>query len=219
MKFVFSQIASLIILLIFSGQAHSQTPDEENAKDKTKRKIVFLGDSITAGYGLEKSEAYPALIAELAKKQGLDWTCVNAGLSGDTTNGGVRRSKLLVKRPLDLIIVALGGNDGLRGISPDVTEKNLLAIIDSVRTAQPKAKIILAGIEVPENMGTEYQEAFLATFQEVTKKTKVNFYPSLIDGIAGDPTYNQADEIHPNQEGQKVIAKKLFKKILPLLSK
>ena len=221
MKFVFSQIASLRILIIFliciSYTANGQS--EAANKEITKRKIVFLGDSITAGYGLEKSDAYPALIAELAKHQSLDWQCVNAGLSGDTTNGGVRRVKLLVKRPLDLIIIALGGNDGLRGIAPEVTQNNLLAIIASIQKAQPKAKIILAGIEVPANMGSKYKEKFLNTFKEVAKKTEAHFYPSLIEGISGDPKFNQADMIHPNLEGQKIIAEKLYKVIHTVLTK
>lgn len=216
----FSQTASRIIFLTFLGlisfsysQVHAQ--DAQKTGDKNKRRIIFLGDSITAGFGLEKSAAYPALIQELAKQQDLQWTSINAGLSGDTTNGGVRRVRLLVKRPrnVDLIIVALGGNDGLRGIAPEVTQQNLLEIIATIKEKQPTAKIILAGIEVPENMGADYTQKFLATFQEVARKTKVKLYPSLIKGISGDPKMNQADMIHPNQEGQKIIAKNLFGEI------
>jgi len=226
----FLQIASRIIYLsLFSlmslsaVQAHEKDEPEPKitADDQTKRRIVFLGDSITAGFGLEKSTAYPALIQDLAKQQGLQWKCINAGLSGDTTNGGVRRVKLLVKRPrnVDLIIIALGGNDGLRGIAPAVTQKNLLAIVATIQKEQPKAKIILAGIEVPANMGADYKEKFLATFTEVAQKTKVSFYPSLIEGISGATKLNQPDMIHPNQEGQKVIATKLFKQIQTTFAK
>lgn len=226
----FSQIASRIISLsllslvcLSTHQATAQTKTETDPKpkEKSERRIVFLGDSITAGFGLEKSAAYPALIQELAKKQGLEWKCINAGLSGDTTTGGVRRVKLLTKRPrnIDLIIIALGGNDGLRGIAPAATQKNLLEIIATVQEKQPDAKIILAGIEVPANMGADYKEKFLATFQKVAQKTKVSFYPSLIEGISGDPKMNQPDMIHPNQEGQKVIAAKLFKKIQATFTK
>lgn len=214
MKIVFSQIASLIILLTSFGQAQTEPPISESP-----RRVVFLGDSITAGFGLEKAQTYPSLIAQLAEKQGKQWTCINAGLSGDTTNGGVRRVKLLVKRPLDIIIVALGGNDGLRGIAPEVTQKNLIDIITSVKKAQPKVKIILAGIEVPENMGNDYQTKFLNTFTEVAKKTKVHLYPSLIKGISGDPVYNQADMIHPNEKGQAIIAEKIYQEILKVLAK
>ena len=214
----FSQIASRIISLICfclisfgTDQAHGK--DEPTTEDNSKRRIVFLGDSITAGFGLEKSAAYPPLIQELAKQQGLQWECINAGLSGDTTTGGVRRVKLRVKRPLDLIVIALGGNDGLRGIAPAATQKNLLEIIETIQKKQPDATIILAGIEVPANMGADYKEKFLATFKEVARKTKASFYPSLIEGITGDPKMNLPDMIHPNEEGQKIIATKLFKKI------
>ncbi len=215
MKFVFSQIASLIILLTSLGQAQTVP---YNPANETPRKIVFLGDSITAGFGLEKTQAYPALIAQLAEKQGKQWICINAGLSGDTTNGGVRRVKLLVKRPLDLIIVALGGNDGLRGIAPEVTQKNLINIITSIKKAQPEAAIILAGIEVPQNMGQDYKTKFINTFKEVAKETKVHFYPSLIEGISGNPKFNQADIIHPNEQGQVIIAEKLYQEILTALA-
>jgi acyl-CoA thioesterase I len=221
----FTQIASRNICLIRLGVIFAlisfsvnQTYGQDDSKtdvadDHSKRRIVFLGDSITAGFGLDKSSAYPALIQELAKQEGLKWDCINAGLSGDTTTGGVRRVKLLVKRPLDLIIIALGGNDGLRGIAPEVTQQNLLEIIETVKKNQPNAKIILAGIEVPANMGADYKEKFLATFKEIAQKTEVSFYPSLIEGISGDLKLNQPDLIHPNQEGQKVIATKLFKQI------
>lgn len=220
----FSQIASRTIslmcfCLISFGPHQAHGKDEPSAKDKSKRRIVFLGDSITAGFGLEKSAAYPSLIQELAKQQGLQWQCINAGLSGDTTTGGVRRIKMLIKRPTDLIIVALGGNDGLRGIAPAATQKNLLEIIETIQKKQPKAKIILAGIEVPANMGAAYKEKFLATFKEVARKTEVNFYPSLIEGISGDPKMNQTDMIHPNQEGQKVIATELFEQIKTVFSR
>ncbi|MGJ8656055.1 MAG: arylesterase [Akkermansiaceae bacterium] len=219
----FSQTASSIIslicftlLTISPQQTHAQ--DQPPTTDTPNRRIIFLGDSITAGLGLQKSQAYPALIQNLAKQQNLNWTCINAGLSGDTTNGGVRRVKLLTKRPLDLIIIALGGNDGLRGIAPAVTQQNLLTIINTIQTNQPKAKIILAGIEVPANMGTDYKTKFLTTFQQVADKTKVPLYPSLIKGISGDPKLNQPDLIHPNQQGQQIIATNLFKKIQSTLT-
>lgn len=216
-RIIYLSLFTLISLSV--DQAHGKDQPEPVTVDKTNRRIVFLGDSITAGFGLEKSAAYPALIQDLAKQQGLQWKCINAGLSGDTTNGGARRVKLLVKRPLDLIIIALGGNDGLRGIAPAVTKKNLSAIIATIQKQQPKAKIILAGIEVPANMGADYKKKFLATFTEVAHKTKVNFYPSLIEGISGDPKLNLPDMIHPSQEGQKVIATKLFKQIQTTFAK
>jgi len=217
MRFTFSQIASLTFLFLSLGLITVSAAEEEAKANKPR--IVFLGDSITAGFGLEKSEAYPGLIANIAKKNDRHWDCVNAGLSGDTTSGGVRRAKLLVRRPVDLIVVALGGNDGLRGISPATTQKNLITIIETVQKAHPKAAIILAGIDVPANMGETYKKSFLATFKTVAEKKKVIFYPNLIAGIVGDPKFNQEDMIHPNKEGQKVIAEQLFKIIQTTLSK
>lgn len=211
MRFVLIQIPSLIILVL--SLCGSIALAEESDQTAEKKRIVFLGDSITAGYGLDKLDAYPTVISNLAKQKDLKWTCVNAGLSGDTTTGGVRRAKILAKRPMDLIVVALGGNDGLRGISPAVTEKNLLTIIETIQKAQPKSSIILAGIDVPANMGETYKKKFLATFEKVAEEKKVTFYPNLIAGIAGDPKYNQADKIHPNKDGQKHIAEQLFKVI------
>jgi acyl-CoA thioesterase-1 len=218
-RIIYLSVFSLISLSVVQAHEKDQPDSKSTTDDQTKRRIVFLGDSITAGFGLEKSTAYPALIQELAKQQGLKWKCINASLSGDTTNGGARRVKLLVRRPLDLIIIALGGNDGLRGIAPAVTQENLIEIIATIQKQLPKAKIILAGIEVPANMGTDYKKKFLATFTEVARKTKVTFYPSLIEGISGDPKLNLPDMIHPNQEGQKVIAEKLFKQIQITLAK
>jgi len=168
---IFSQIASLriLILSLICMAQPALAQDEKDIQEASSRKIVFLGDSITAGLGLEKSETYPHFIAQLAKE------------------------------------------------SPEVTQKNLETIIKTIQDTQPKAHILLAGIEVPDNMGNAYKEKFLATFKEVAKTTEVSFYPSLIKGISGDPKFNQNDMIHPNKAGQKVIATNLFKIILPLL--
>lgn len=217
MSFIFSQIASLKFLFLSLGLM-TVSADEAGVK-ANKQRIVFLGDSITAGYGLEKSEAYPALIEELALENDLHWDSVNAGLSGDTTSGGVRRVRLLVKRPFDLIVIALGGNDGLRGVAPAATQKNLITIIETVQRAQPKAVIILAGIDVPGNMGGAYKKSFLASFKTVAEKKEVIFYPSIIAGIAGNAEFNQEDRIHPNEDGQKVVAGRLFRVIEGALGK
>jgi len=226
MRSAVAQISSWIItaLLVCGFQAAVFAEEKsaelvESKRRENKLRIVFLGDSITAGYGLQKSEAYPALIASLAKEKGLVWDCVNAGLSGDTTAGGVRRVRLLSRKPLDVMVVALGGNDGLRGIPPAATRKNIVSIVGAIRKAQPKVKVLLVGIEVPENMGEAYKKEFLKTFSDTAKELKVDFYPNLIDGIAGDPKFNQQDVIHPNVAGQKVIAGKVFEKLGKVLEK
>jgi acyl-CoA thioesterase I len=168
--------------------------------------VVFLGDSITAGYGLDPEEAYPAVLAEKMRAAGLTFDVVNAGLSGDTTAAGLRRTAWVLRRPIAVFVLALGGNDGLRGIPPDETERNLQAIIDAVRQAQPGARIVLTGMQSPPNMGPDFTTAFRALFPRLAEKNAVPFVPFLLEGVAGIPEMNQADGIHPTAEGQRLIA-------------
>lgn len=187
--------------------------------DQNNQRIVFLGDSITAGYGLKKEQAYPKLIETLAAAQGIPITSVNAGLSGDTTRGGLRRLKILVKKPVDICVIALGGNDGLRGIPPEVSQANLTAMVDLIRKAQPNAKVLVAGMQMPNNMGENYTQAFRKIFATVAKEKKTAHLPFLLEGIAGSAEHNLPDRIHPNAKGQTVIAQHVFKALLPLLKK
>lgn len=195
------------------------TAAEQNANEGKKRLIV-LGDSITAGYGLEEgtAAAYPALIQKKIDDVGLSYTVVNAGVSGDTTAGGLRRVDwALGKERADFLLIALGGNDGLRGISPDQTEKNLLGIITKARAKNPEIKIVIAGMRMPDNMGPDYTTAFQAIFPKVAEAEKVELVPFLLDGVGGDPKLNQEDRIHPTAEGQKVIAEHVWVGLKPLL--
>ena len=216
MRFRFPQLSSYFIIPLIV--AFCSLLGSLSAQEAKEQRILFLGDSITAGYNLEKNQTYPAQISAMAKQQGKTWECVNAGLSGDTTTGGVRRIKVLARKPFDLFVIALGGNDGLRGIQPAATQKNLSSIIDTIKKNQANAKILLIGIEVPDNMGEAYKKSFLSLFTKAAQENKVALYPNLIEGIAGDPTYNQQDVIHPNAKGQKMIASRLLKKIDSLLS-
>jgi len=188
------------------------------AQDPASR-VVFLGDSITAGYGLKKTEAYPAIIQKLAEADGHKIKVINAGLSGDTTSGGVRRIKVLAKQPIEILVIALGGNDGLRGIPAKVSGKNLEKIIDLVRAKQPNVKILLAGMQMPENMGKEYTESFREVFGDVATRKKVVTLPFLLEGVAADKNLNLPDGIHPNIKGQKIVAAHVYKALLPLLKK
>ena len=165
--------------------------------------LLILGDSLTEGYGLLPSEAYPSLLQE---KLGDSWNVVNGGLSGDTSAGGLRRLPWLMKTKPDYLIIALGGNDGLRGIDPASTEKNLTAIITEARTVNPEITIILAGVGAPANLGEDFLERFSATFSKVAKAENVAFLPNLLIGVEGDPALNQPDRIHPNAAGNKKIA-------------
>ncbi|MBK1831677.1 arylesterase [Verrucomicrobiaceae bacterium R5-34] len=186
------------------------------AQEKVRR-VVFLGDSITAGYGLKKSEAYPAIIEKLAKADGHQIQVINAGLSGDTTSGGVRRIAVLARQPIDLLVIALGGNDGLRGIPAKVSGNNLANIVDIVRRKQPDTKILLAGMQMPENMGKTYTDAFRKVFGEVAKEKQVATLPFLLEGVAADKTLNLPDGIHPNAKGQAIVARHVYQALLPLL--
>ena len=181
------------------------------AHGQTSKKIVFLGDSITAGYGLKKEDAYPAIIKQLAAADGHRLQVLNAGLSGDTTRGGLRRIAVLAKRPIDILVIALGGNDGLRGIPPKVSQANLEAIIDRVRKTQPDTRILVAGMQMPENMGKDYTDAFRKVFAQVAANKNTRALPFLLEGVATNPSLNLPDGIHPNVKGQAIVAAHVYK--------
>ncbi len=166
--------------------------------------VIVLGDSITAGYGLDASESYPALLQQRFADQGV--RVINAGLSGDTTAGGLRRLDWLLKGKCDVLVVALGANDGLRGVAVSETAANLRAIISKTKARFPEARIVVAGMLVPPNMGPEYSASYRAVFPAVAAETGSKLLPFLLDGVAGIATLNQADGIHPTAEGQQKIA-------------
>ena len=177
------------------------------AESKT---LVFFGDSLTAGAGVDPSEAYPAEIGRMLAAAGKPWRVVNAGLSGETTAGGLRRIDWVLRQPVDLIVLELGGNDGLRGIAPDVTRTNLQAIIDRIHATRPQAKIVLAGMQVPPNLGQEYTKAFANLFPELAARNHTGLIPFLLEGVGGIPELNQADGIHPTPEGHRKVAKTVW---------
>lgn len=183
------------------------------------RTLLFLGDSLTAGYGLDDPEAqsYPALIADRIRAAGLPWKVVNAGVSGDTSADGLARLNWLLRRHIDLLVLALGANDGLRGIDPSVTRRNLEAIIDEVRRREPGATIVLAGMRMPPSLGTAYAAAFDRTFPQVAGAEHVRLIPFLLAGVAGRPELNQADAIHPNAAGAQRVARTVWAGIRPLV--
>lgn len=173
-------------------------------------RVVILGDSITAGYGLDKEQAYPALLERKFQEAGLAVEVVNAGVSGDTTAGGLRRIAWALGKGADVLVIALGGNDGLRGLSPEQTTANLKGIIDKAREKNPAIRIILAGMQMPANMGAAYTEAFKAIYPRVAESEKVTLVPFLLEGVGGDPAFNQDDQIHPNEKGQERIAQTMW---------
>jgi len=173
--------------------------------------IVFFGDSLTAGFGLDRAQAFPALIQEKIKERGWNFQVVNAGVSGETTAGGLRRVEWILQRPIDVFVLALGGNDGLRGLPVEQAKQNLQAIIDRVRDKYPSARIVLAGMRIPPNLGREYVTQFREMFPELAKKNRVTLIPFLLEGVGGVPSLNLPDGIHPAPAGQKIVAENVWK--------
>jgi acyl-CoA thioesterase I len=179
--------------------------------------ILFYGDSLTAGYGLSQEEAFPALIEKKLNKQQKIARVVNAGLSGETSAGGLTRLDWVIRQHIDVFILELGANDGLRGLPLAQTEKNLQQIIDKVKAKFPEVKIVIAGMMVPPNMGPEYTAKFRKIFPELAKKNNATLIPFLLQDVAGDEKLNLGDGIHPNPEGHKIVADNVLKIIQPLL--
>lgn len=181
--------------------------------------ILFFGDSLTAGYGLQdpSAEAFPALIQQKIADAHMPWRVVNAGLSGETSAAGVRRVDWVLRQRVDIFVLELGGNDGLRGLAPEATRANLQAIIDHVRTKYPAAKIVLAGIAAPPNMGSGFTIAFASIFPELAKRNHLPLIPFLLEGVAGRPELNQTDGIHPTEKGHAIVAETVWSALEPLL--
>lgn len=179
--------------------------------------VLFFGDSITAGYGLDPDQAYPALIQKKIEAAKLPYRVVNAGLSGETTSGGLRRLDWILRQKVDVFVLALGGNDGLRGVAPDVTRRNLQAMIDRIRTRYPDVKILIAGMQMPTSMGPDYTAAFRQVFPEVASANRAALVPFLLEGVGGIAELNQPDLIHPTAEGQKLVAANVWPALEPLL--
>jgi len=186
------------------------------AKGETMR-VLFFGDSITAGYGLEEEESYPYLLQQKANQAGIAAQMVNAGLSGDTTSGGLRRVDWTLRRSVDVFFLALGGNDGLRGLPVSTMESNLRAIIAKVRENDPNTGIVLAGMAMPDSMGEQYSREYRAAFDRIAREEDVYFIPFLLDGVGGEPEYNLPDRIHPNAAGQQIIADHIWEVLEPIL--
>jgi len=177
------------------------------SKDKT---ILFFGNSLTAGLGLKLEEAFPAVIQRRLDSLNLPYQVINAGLSGETTASGKNRVGWVLNQKVDIFVLELGANDGLRGIPLSETRKNLQDIIDIVREKNPKAQIILAGMQIPPNMGEEYTTEFRTIFPELAEKNHIKLIPFLLENVAGIPELNQDDGIHPTVEGQKIVAENVW---------
>ena len=186
----------------------------QHAKPKV---VLFFGDSLTAGYGLSPEEAFPAVAEKSLQKSGATVRVINAGLSGETSAGGLTRIDWVLRQPVDVFVLELGANDGLRGLPLQQTRNNLQTIIDKVKTRNPTCKIVLAGMMIPPNMGKDYATSFRNLFGEIAKKNNSILIPFLLDGVGGDERLNQADGIHPTAEGHRIIGENLAKILLPLM--
>jgi acyl-CoA thioesterase-1 len=194
-------------------------PAAPGADPVDAKTIVVLGDSLAAGLGVDPSEAFPALIQKKIEAAGWNDTVVNAGVSGDTSADGLARIGWLLKQRIDVLILELGGNDGLRGVPVVATRTNLQAIIDRVKQKYPQARIIIAGMQMPPNLGEEYNAAFRKIYPDLAAINHTALIPFLLEGVGGKPELNQPDHIHPTAEGHKIVADNVWKVLQPTLER
>ncbi len=191
-------------LLLLSNALSAQTPDH-------LKKLVIIGDSLTEGYGVSKNSAFPQLIEKKLNEKSQTWQVVNSGVSGSTTASALSRVRWVLKNKPDLLLIILGANDGLRGLKTDQSEKNLAEAIELAQKS--KVKVILGGLYMPPNYGKEYTQQFKIMYSHLAKKYKVYLVPFILEKVAGDPKLNQADGLHPNEEGHKIIADTIYNSI------
>ena len=180
--------------------------------------VLLFGTSLTAGYGLDPEQAFPSLIEGKAQADGLPIKAVNGGLSGETTAGAARRIDWVLRTPADLVVVEGGANDALRGLSPDAARANLEQVIATIRQKQPRAKIVLVQMEAPPNYGVTYTRSFRTIYADIARKENVPLLPFLLDGVAGISRLNQADGVHPNLAGERIVADNLWKALKPIVA-
>jgi len=195
-----------------SNNDQTQAATETAKTDSASKKIVlFFGDSLTAGYGLDDpADAFPGVISRRVDSLKLPYKVINAGLSGETTAGGNGRIDWLLKEKIDVFVLELGANDGLRGIPVSETAKNLQSIVDKVKAKYPDAKLVLLGMQVPPNMGADYTGKFKNIFPDLAKKNNMALVPFLLQGVGGVPSLNQGDGIHPTAQGAKIVANSVW---------
>jgi acyl-CoA thioesterase I len=211
------RITFLMCIALFTGcgnnnkDQRNHKPGMESTKEEHQKTILFFGNSLTAGYGLEDpSEAFPAIIQNKIDSLKLPYKVINAGLSGETTAGGKNRIDWLLKQKIDVFVLELGANDGLRGIPVAETSKNLQTIVDKVKAKYPDARQVLLGMEVPPNMGGTYVAQFRVIFRQIAEKNNMAFVPFMLEGVAGNTELNLRDGIHPTAKGYKIVAENVW---------
>ena len=212
-------VVILLAAWLTSCSGSTEKKEAEEGKQEVdatpKKTILFFGNSLTAGYGIDPEESFAGRTQSRLDSLKKEYRVINGGLSGETTAGGLSRLDWFLEEEPYLFVLELGGNDGLRGIALTETKKNLLAIVDKVRTKYPNTKIILAGMQIPPNMGQEYTEEFKAIYPAVAKEKNIELIPFLLEGVAGDPDLNLPDGIHPTAEGHRLVMETLW----PYISK
>jgi len=210
-------IIKLVFLLFITGilascgsssekkESETQEITAQQAPANAQKTILFFGNSLTAGYGIEQDDAFTGLTQDRIDSLGLNYRVINGGLSGETTAGGLSRLDWFLEDEPAIFVLELGGNDGLRGILPSESKKNLLGIIDNVRAKYPNTEIILAGMQIPPNMGQDYTDEFKNIYPEVAAEKNVKLIPFLLEGVAGNPELNLPDGIHPTEAGHKIV--------------
>lgn len=225
MNKILSFIHAILMMMIVACNNKQATPEaaKQSANDDTIvnkaeiKTILFFGNSLTAGYGVDPSEAFPSLIQNKIDSLKLPYKVVNAGVSGETSSGGNGRINWILRQPLDVFVLELGANDGLRGIPINETKKNLQAIIDKVKAKYPEAKLVLAGMQIPPNMGQPYANEFKNVFPQLAEKNNMILIPFLLQGVGGEVKYNQKDGIHPTPEGYKIVAENVWRVLKDVL--
>ena len=192
---------------------------EPAARSAPRKAIVFFGNSLTAAYQLSKEQGFPALIQLKIDSLGLPYSCVNAGLSGETTADGANRIEWVLQQPMDVFVLELGANDALRGLPVKETAKNLQLIVDKVKAARPDCKVVITGMQAPPNLGAAYTREFREIYPKLAAANKADLVPFLLEGVAGDPLLNLEDGIHPNVSGQKIVAETVWKTLKDVLSR
>ncbi len=216
----------LLFFLLITLTACNSTTEKKEAvakqepkpqQETEKKKIIFFGNSITAGYRLDPNDAFPNLIQQKIDSLGLNYECVNAGNSGETTSGGLNRLNWVLKEGCEIFVLELGANDGLRGLDLSQTEANLNQIINTVFEKVPEAKVLVCGMKVPPSMGEAYAKEYDEVFARIGQRDDISFIPFLLEGVAGIPDLNLEDGIHPTEEGHKILAETVWKRLKPML--
>jgi acyl-CoA thioesterase I len=218
-KYSIAWLTCLVLLVLCLAARAAETPmaQRETGGGLESKSILFFGDSLTAGFGIDPSQAFPALIQQKINAQGWKFRAINAGLSGETTAGGLRRIDWVLQRPIDVFVLELGANDGLRGLPTEDAQHNLQAIIDRVRQKYPRAKLVVVGMRVPTNMGKDYTYRFQEIFPELAKVNNAALLPFLLEQVAGKPELNLPDGIHPTPAGHQIVAENVWKVLEPVL--